>query len=207
MAIDRIWRGTGMTRRQLSVLKMRVLDAPAELAELASVQDFDELFPGGQPSFDAMVADIEAAARAFLGRAPREGVDRGRAEEETDFAQHILKLIKVVRAAIGEDRADEAARFGLRLGQLSAELQMKLKHEPIWAAGAKQRHDFRQGREVGNSERRLRREIEWRAWNQTAAEVWADRPHLSVSAVAREVRRKLGLPDAVKTIARRLRRP
>jgi hypothetical protein len=158
-------------------------------------------------TFEARIADVEAVAREILQ--PYDKNERFIAEEDSppDFAQRILKLIKVVRAAIKRGDADEATFFAVTLGGLITESDLKVEHEAAWETGDKQRRTLRDIRERANTKRHALREREWESWNQEASQVWKNQPNRKPSDVARIIAKKLKLHENVRSIARRLKKP
>jgi hypothetical protein len=86
--------------------------------------------------FDAWIEEVEAVARAILVRAGRNpdkpGLREGRVEDDSheDYADRILRWLKICRGAISRNSAAEAAHAGLQIGVLVAEHDMKAEWEP-----------------------------------------------------------------------------
>jgi hypothetical protein len=162
-------------------------------------------------TFEKRIANFEAVAKEILKTAK---FDKGAlilTEDEEDtpahFAERILRLISVVRAAIKRGDADEATFFAVTLGGLITESDLKVEHEAAWETGDKQRRTLRDIRERANTKRHALREREWASWNQEAAQVWKNQPNHKPSAVANIIKKTLKLNEGVRSIARRLKKP
>jgi hypothetical protein len=75
------------------------------------------------------------------------------------------------------------------------------------ATGAQMLGALDQKRTVVNAERHAKRSREWKKWNEEAGRIWGRHQTWSRQAVAAHVKGSLKLTDAVRTIAKRLRKP
>jgi hypothetical protein len=62
-------------------------------------------------------------------------------------------------------------------------------------------------RAVVNADRHAKRSRVWKRWKVEAKKIWERHPALSRQAVASRVKKNLGLGEAVRTIAKRLKKP
>jgi hypothetical protein len=72
-------------------------------------------------------------------------VQKAELDSPEDFAGRIVEHVNAVQDEIEAGRADRAARYALNLGALVREFQIKCRHEPTWARGAKYEAHGRDG--------------------------------------------------------------
>lgn len=78
--------------------------------------------------------------------------------------------------------------------------------EPI-VTGAAVRGSLAAKRRIVNDARHRKHARRWKVWNAEAQNIWERQPHLSRNAVALRVKSNLRLTEAVRTIAKRLKKP
>lgn len=133
-----------------------------------------------------------------------------------DLAGRIVGLIDCVTIETEGANADAAARWALDLGATIREFQIKLEHDP--AVLLMEDHGplltktlaniaaLRDASTLENKKRHDAGEQRWAMWNGVAARIWAAKPRLSKTAVARLVKQELKLDDTIKTIRDRLKK-
>ena len=123
-------------------------------------------------------------------------------DSEAGYAVRTLVIIRSLKSAIACGDAELAAAFGFDLGVLLQESVMKRRHEAAALEGAK----LRDGRQAHNTKRKQDRQPEDSRWQAKAEQIRAIDPELGESAVARRIKRALGLTESIKTITRRISR-
>jgi hypothetical protein len=114
-------RGTGITQRD------------ELLAETAA--DTADMLRRRRGRNEDWIAEVEAVARAILVRAGRNpdkpGLRVGSMEDDSheDYADRILRWLKICRGAISRNDAAEAANAGVQIGVLVAEHDLKAEWE------------------------------------------------------------------------------
>jgi hypothetical protein len=129
--MKKVTRGDGMTEREQAIA-----DTPDEMLEM--FRRYTEYRGQFDTGFDALIADVEAHCRAILKRAGRTpGILDGSGDTEENYASRIVKLIQITRREIEQNRADDAAISGVKIGTMYTEAEMKFRWEPHALSGKK----------------------------------------------------------------------
>ncbi|MEQ9489514.1 MAG: hypothetical protein RIM72_11040 [Alphaproteobacteria bacterium] len=152
-------RGTGITQRHLRNYSAKDIRQWAE--------NWNELYDKGGGNYGAEVYNVVSWAESL-------GVDRygmGQYEDDSpeDFAQRILNLHFFTKKMIEEGDADDAARFGVLMGRLITQFQLKISWEQYALTGQRQTSHLKERTAEYNRER-----------SKTASRVWA--PFLAEAA-------------------------
>ena len=119
------------------------------------------------------------------------------------YAVDVLTHARIIRGQIERGQAAEAARTAVNLGVMIGEMNMKWAWEDHALHG---QADRQRRREWGRRNEGRKRTADHEAWKAEAEKVRADAPAIADnrSEVARRVKRRLQLTEAVDTIKRRI---
>ena len=120
-----------------------------------------------------------------------------------------LELISVERASdidTARQRAFTAIYNAVVLSSEIHNLTIVDNEEPI-VTGAAVRGGLATKRKIVNDARHRKHARGWKTWNAEAQKIWERQPHWSLQAVAARVKANLRLTEAVRTIAKRLKKP
>jgi hypothetical protein len=184
MPDEYLWRGSGMTKRKQYLI-------PATNDNVSAALDYH----AKRSTFEGWIPEVELFAQESLRAAGRKHLGSEGIEEDTplDYARLLLKYVAAVRRAIKSGDAGRAARWGVEIGQLVREWELKEQ----WQADALSGHAGRT-RLVGtatkaNRRRSQQRSVEWERWLKEAHLIRAKSPKLNDSAVARLIKKRLRL--------------
>jgi hypothetical protein len=150
-------------------------------------------------------ADIAALTRRVASRrifmTILAGLEQQFQDAPDDYAPRILKLVRIVRAKITGNNADQAARWAFTLGLLIRELELKIDFERATKAGDKVLKPLDDKRPRMNRARQqaaVKRHKQWQVW---ADEVWAN-SDLTNYRVAEIIIDRHGIDESVDTVRR-----
>jgi hypothetical protein len=193
--------GTGITKRELTLYSGE--DLGPFMKGFAKAWNTAVKEGGGH--FGAVVLEAERACRRILSDA---AVAPKRFEADTveDYAERIVRHIELAKAAIAKGDADGAARWGVAIGRLCTEAEMKETWEVHALRGEKNALTVTAGALRENKRRQHEGEQRQAKWQAMADEMRAKNPHLTASVIARHIVDKgAGEGKKVHTIRKRIR--
>jgi hypothetical protein len=170
-------------------------------AELVSRADFIGMLRrvASRRHFGQTLNELE---RTFAPLLPKDKNVRLNVDEhgsESHYADRISTLIRAIRGEIAEGKADQAARWAFKLGQLVREYGLKGQFEPAALTGEKSRKRLDEGRDRKNQKTRsvtAPRNAQWQALAQDIRkDSRKDSPELNDSEVARRIIKRLRISD------------
>lgn len=196
MRKESIFRAAGVRRRHV------VYNNPTE-ADLLALTDEVTSRPSDLTGWlDAQVADIHRWMRCRNLPTDRDELAHEPLRSPGWYASEMLWEISLIRNARDLPPADfTAVMAGIRFGALMMEAQIEFNSVLV----ARARQLVVDGHSA-NQKRKQDRVDKWARWNREAADVWMRNPNLTKNAVARLVKDRLDLREAIKTIAPRLRK-
>ena len=192
MAVKKTKRGSGITKRRVTVFEKPHTAQEQETIDVITSGDFEKLYG----------LDIENLALKVLAQANIDYVNgepkikgkkakRGRdysEDGEVDFSLRMLRLLGVIRKGIEAGNAPFAARFGMDLGMLLKEASYKSNWEHHALRGARIHESAKEGgraRKGINAERDLDLAKQYRERRKDS--------NLSDSALKAKIGEKVGL--------------
>lgn len=193
--------GTDFTRRRIVEEQT---ETPEEMAEALHemVVRLQNPWEQQRPLLKAIRQDLlkEAAAHP-PGHQFRPREDAGWYLREMD------RHGQIVDDHIAKGDASWAAQHAMLFGELWAEFQLMLARGRLFMVGKSKADTFARTRDEANDRRQMHAAAQWAQWNRAAKDVWARHPTWKTQAVARQVKRDLGLSESVETIRKRLKKP
>jgi hypothetical protein len=161
---------------------------------------------GGEPSLPELPRKKDRRAKEAVTVADRAYWARRVLKRLDDME---LELISVERASdvdTARQRAFTALYNSVVLSSEIHNLTIVDNEEPI-VTGAAVRGGLATKRKIVNDARHRKHARGWKTWNAEAQKIWERQPRLSRNAVALRVKGNLQRPEAVRTIAKRLKKP
>jgi hypothetical protein len=144
----------------------------------------------GKPGrYLSIVRGSKQADRAYFGACVLRGLD----QIERRWQQQPDAFLALVEAAL------ILAGDAYDLAIVDNELQIDTASKTLLALQRKS--------QAANARRQKAASAKWAKWNVDAQRIWKRNPSLSADAVATQLKEKLGLPDEVGTIRKRLKKP
>ena len=192
-------RGTGITKEEIHWHDPRTKEGTEGIRAMM-----------GRLSVDPIQA-IETWARSVLDgqdiseRDHTDITDEFGFDSPEGYAARAIVKIYWMRLDIGAGRSHEAAKWGIELGALMREYQMKCLHEPNAMTGSKLRPQLKARRDSWNAKRRADAGSNHEKLRQERDKILANSPGMKPGKLARTVMARVKLPysfDYVRKILR-----
>lgn len=153
--------------------------------------------------------DIAARTLAAI-EAGEHGEDGDRIFEPHDgsgwYSQEIIKCVRRIETARDKGDLESACRASAALSELTTTIRLKRSSDFDFGTGVKINDSLASRRNAANEQRSWLAQETHKPWQAEAEKIWAIRPNLTNSAVARHLKRNLKLTNPIGTIRKVIRR-
>jgi hypothetical protein len=155
-----------------------------------------------RPDLHAELARMDKGATEILSRWGARPHDP---DSDAGYALSIRSRILAIRHALQRGDAVMAAFEGILLGQKLRDWEFAVVYEETVVRGNKIYAPLARSRAAANRKRQVVSARKHERWRIEAAKIWAKNPKLSKHAVARLIKEKLNVRDAIDTISRQVK--